>query len=530
MKFRFIALALLALSAFPLFAQDDATHAVTFDGFSFSYPSSLAANLNITEIPGDPTDLDQPGGPQVGHTQFTLNYNQPPAPENVFDASGFIRVYRTVDFAGYEFFNQELQSLQTLLADRPDLTPFMEATEPTQENSLPFVPVFPAAQVIRARANYVDTGTISGISYITLFRQDVSPFRGHEFTYTFQGTSNDGSAYVSASFRLFTELFPSEFPEDFDYEAFSAEYEQYVTESVATLNNASPDNFVPSLTTLDALIGTFSFGATTSPIQQTPQIQPTVPAPEATEPVVSDPTLGGLDGTTWTLVAYGSPDSPQPALGAAPVTMTFSPEGVSGSAGCNSFSGSFQYDNNALTFGELITTRMACAEDIMAQETAVLNALAAATSFTVENNQLHILYGEGVLTFNSPNAPAPEATDAVDGGTGSAGVPTGTWTLVAYGSPENPQAAIQGSPATITFTPEGVNGQAGCNQYSGSYQYENGTLTFSNIVSTLMACEQSIMDQEIAFLEALQTATSFQLNNGQLQIFYNGGVLTFSAA
>lgn len=527
MKFRFIALALLALSAFPILAQDGATHSVTFDGFSFSYPSSLAANLNITEIPGDPTDLEQPGGPQVGHTQFTLNYNHPPAPENFFDTSATIRVYRTAEFADYEFFNQELQALQTLLADRPDLTPFVDATEATQENSLPFVPVFPAAQVMRARANYVDTGTLSGISYITLYRQDVAPFLGHEFIYTFQGISSDGSTYVSAVFWIFTDLFPSEFPEDFDYEAFSAEYEQYVVESVATLNNASPDDFAPSLATLDALIGTFSVGATAGETPATPETQPT---PQATETAVVDPSLGGLGNTTWTLVSYGSPDNPQPALGAAPVTLTFTPAGVAGNAGCNQFSGSFQYDVNALSFGELITTRMACADDVMAQETAVLNALAAATSFTIENNQLHILYGEGVLTFNSSNLPAPEATDTVDGSTGAAGIPTGTWTLVSYGSPENPQPAIQGSPATLTFTDQGINGQAGCNQYSGSYEFANGTLTFGNIVSTLMACEQSIMDQEIAFLEALQTASSFQLNEGQLQIFYNGGVLTFGAA
>lgn len=522
MKFRLFALLALALCAFPALAQESVTHAVTFDGFGFSYDPSMAATLNITDIAGDPTDLEQPGGPQVAHTQFTLYYNQPPAPENIFDTSATIRVYRAAEFANYEFFSVQLQALQTLLADRPDLTTYTESTLATEESTLPFVPIFPAGQAMRARASYVDLGSISGISYITLYRQDVSPFLGHEFLYTFQGITSDGARYVSAVFWITTDLFPAEYPEDLDYEAFSAEYEQYVRESVATINNASPDDFAPSLNTLDALIGSFTYGVSGSP-DETPVDQPT---PEVTATPIGDVTLGGLAGATWTLLNYGSPDNPQPALEAAPVTMTFTPEGVSGNASCNQFSGSFQYDSGTLTFGELITTRMACGDDVMAQEAAVLNALASSTSYTIENDQLHILYGEGVLSLLSSNAPAPAPTDTAGGGE----IPLGTWALVSYGSPDNPQPALADVPANLTFTAEGINGQGSCNQYSGAYQYDNGTLTISNVISTLMACEQPIMEQESAFLGALQTATTFQVNNGQLQISYSGGVLTFNAA
>ena len=208
MKLRFIVFVLVALFALPALAQDSATHTVSFDGFSFSFDQSVGTNVNITRFAGDPPDLDQPGGPQVAHTQFAL-YSQLPVPE--FGAPGEIRVYQTADFTGYETSSERLTQLQTLLADRPDLASFM-ATDITAENPLPFMPVFGAAQVIRARAQYMDTGSVSGISYITAYRQDVAPFIADSFLYTFQGISADGAHYISAIFPVNTALFQQIFP------------------------------------------------------------------------------------------------------------------------------------------------------------------------------------------------------------------------------------------------------------------------------------------------------------------------------
>ena len=46
-----------------------------------------------------------------------------------------------------------------------------------------------------------------------------------------------------------------------------------------------------------------------------------------------------------------------------------------------------------------------------------------------------------------------------------------------------------------------------------------------------MACtDEAIQAQETAYLNALTTASTFQVADGQLQITYSGGVLTFAAA
>ncbi|MCI0349824.1 MAG: META domain-containing protein, partial [Acidobacteriales bacterium] len=319
----------------------------------------------------------------------------PSAPESIFDAPSAIRVYRTADFGPYEIPFQQLQQLQTLLAERPDLAQFMAvAAEDMNANNLPFMPVLNAAQVIRARAQYVETPALQGISYVTAYRQDASPFIGNEFLYTFQGISADGTYYVSMMSRLNTGLFPSEIPADFDPAAFAETMNDYLAESIATLNAATPDDFAPALSVLDALVQTFAFTPTGG-------AAPT-PVPAATEEATPVPSaMGGLAGVTWTLVSYGSADAPVAVLPDAPITLIFSEQGIGGSAGCNQYFGAFQFDVSAITFSDIGSTLIACEQPIMDQENAYLEALRTATAYQITDGQLQITYGGSVLTFTA---------------------------------------------------------------------------------------------------------------------------------
>jgi heat shock protein HslJ len=339
--------------------------------------------------------VGQPGGPEVAHTQFVL-YTNPPAPESIFDAPIAIRVYQTADFGPYEFPFQQLQQLETLLAERPDLAQFMAVpADNSSPNVLPFMPVLPAAQVIRARAQFVETPALQGVSFVTLYSQGVSPFTAGDFFYTFQGLSADGSHYVSLVARLNTGLFPSEIPADFDMDAFTATFNDYLNESVATLNAAAPDDFTPSLTALDALAQTFAFTSEGGDVATSP--------PAATEEATPVPSgMGGLAGVTWTLVSYGSADAPVAVLPTAPITLVFSDQGIGGSAGCNQYFGSFQFDVSTITFSDIGSTLMACVDQAaMDQETAYLEALRTATAYQITDGQLQITYNGGVLTFTA---------------------------------------------------------------------------------------------------------------------------------
>jgi hypothetical protein len=248
---------LLLLSVTSVLAQGDPTNTVTFNNFSFKVASDFASNVNIVQFAGDPKDAQQPGGPEVPHIEFVL-YNDATAPAS-FEAPTVIRLYKAQDFTGYDFPQQRFDQLKELLDKHPDLNQSMEIKpDNTSENSLPFMPVFGASQAIRARAQYVETAAVKGINYLTVYRQDVSPFTSDEFIYTFQGLSTDGEYYISASFRLTTSLFPKEIPTDFDYDKFTTNFTQYLADSVDKLNNAQPGDFTPELSVFDEIVASFT--------------------------------------------------------------------------------------------------------------------------------------------------------------------------------------------------------------------------------------------------------------------------------
>src|SRR5262249_35167247 len=65
---------------------------------------------------------------------------------------------------------------------------------------------------------------------------------------------------------------------------------------------------------------------------------------------------------------------------------------------------------------------------------------------------------------------------------------------------------------TIQFGADGrVSGSSGCNTFMGPYQTSGASLTIGPLATTRMACEQSIMDQEQAYLAALSATKSYQI-------------------
>lgn len=521
MKFKvFIMMVIVGLLTLPTLAQQTATATVGYNDFSFSYDTSLASRIDIDVFAGDDPSLEQPGGPEVRHTQFAISNSE--STPSIFDAPLAIRLYNTADFANYPNQQAELQQLQMLLDGRPDLSSYLTPTLDDASNTLPFLPIMPASQVIRARAQYVETAAVRGISYVTAYRQDVSPFVGSEFYYTFQGLSLDGTRYISLIAHPNTTLFPAEIPSDFNYDAFVASFTDYLNQSIAALNNGQAADFSPALSVFDAVVLSVNFGGGAV-------ISPQAPI-EATVVPEGDASLSGLGGVVWSLVSYGPVDAPIAPVPEVPVTLTFTQQGVSGTAGCNSYTGSFTYDVGRLSFGALATTQMACAEPVMTQESTFLAALQGATTFEIFEGQLRIGYPEGVLVFGGIAQPEPlpiPTSDAASSGSSFGGLAGMTWTLISYGAADNPVIARVDSPITAQFNEQGVSGSSGCNSYFGPFVYDAGTLTIGQLGSTLMACSEEVMQQEADYLTAFQTATSFQINGTQLVVTYAGGVLVY---
>ncbi len=112
-----------------------------------------------------------------------------------------------------------------------------------------------------------------------------------------------------------------------------------------------------------------------------------------------------LDGTSWQLDEYrDASGSLVPIAPDTVVTARFQATEISGTAGCNNYSGSFQVDGNQLAFSPLATTRKVCSDpsEIMDQENAYLSALGEVQEFRHRGDTLEMSDSNGntLLVFS----------------------------------------------------------------------------------------------------------------------------------
>ncbi|PMR76464.1 META domain-containing protein [Billgrantia endophytica] len=72
---------------------------------------------------------------------------------------------------------------------------------------------------------------------------------------------------------------------------------------------------------------------------------------------------------------------------------------VAGSTGCNRLAGSYQLENESLSFGPLVTTRMACLQGGETEQ-AFLSALEAAATWQIEGQALTLSDESGAAVAN----------------------------------------------------------------------------------------------------------------------------------
>ncbi len=118
---------------------------------------------------------------------------------------------------------------------------------------------------------------------------------------------------------------------------------------------------------------------------------------------------GGLEDISWILESYGEPGSLQTVLEGTEITAIFdSGEGqVTGSAGCNGYSGEYKVKGSKLSIFEMTWTEMGCPEPagILEQETQYLKALQSAESYEISVGKLQITSGNQVLIFRDSAEP-----------------------------------------------------------------------------------------------------------------------------
>jgi heat shock protein HslJ len=215
---------------------------------------------------------------------------------------------------------------------------------------------------------------------------------------------------------------------------------------------------------------------------------------------------GGLANTAWTVISIGGA---QTIKGSEP-TMAFAPEGtVSGSGGCNQYSGSFRTDGDRITVGQLGSTLMLCEGEVGAQEQAFTTGLSAATSWRLAESGNLELAGmtEIVAEPAGPDGP-PETIQP-------SGLPSTSWILTEL----NGSGEFGKLVPTLAFGEDGtVSGFGGCNTFSGTFTTEGPELAIGALTTTDMACEAPAGPVEAAYLGGLAGVQEWTLVGGILQL------------
>jgi heat shock protein HslJ len=228
-------------------------------------------------------------------------------------------------------------------------------------------------------------------------------------------------------------------------------------------------------------------------------------SPAASGPPASEE-LASPEGITWILQeqAVEGPAALEqlPQLVLASLIMEDGQAG--GSSGCNSWFADYTLDGQALTFGTVGSTMMACPGPQSAVERAFFTNLGAVAAWASVAGDLRLsdATGQPIMRFSA----APEATVV------------GSW--VAQGINDGAQAVVttELTPlVTAVFEEDGrLSGSDGCNSYFTSYEVDGPAISISpEIASTLMLCpEEGLAELSQQYYAALAAATTWAVDDG----------------
>lgn len=219
-----------------------------------------------------------------------------------------------------------------------------------------------------------------------------------------------------------------------------------------------------------------------------------------------------LEGTNWVL---SDSSDLGVAVGDVTVSARFQDGTVSGSSGCNSYTGPYELDGEDLTIGpNLASTQMACEDPQASVEQAYLAALPEVAGFSIADEQLTLKNGDG------------DALLVYDASIGAQAI-IGSWTVTSYYSGDAIRGVLEDGTLTADFADDGtLSGNAGCNNYNGPYDIDGESISIGPLAGTKMACaSDELSKQEADYLAALELATSFAVTGDQLDLFRDGGTI-----
>jgi heat shock protein HslJ len=224
-----------------------------------------------------------------------------------------------------------------------------------------------------------------------------------------------------------------------------------------------------------------------------------------------------LTDAGWRLARNGETDV-SPTAG---ITAIFEDDGtLTGSGGCNRFTGSYLLEAEALSLSiddVSVDTDRTCAAEVMSIEAAYLDALRAVSSYKIPANRLRlvspsgdVLWFDGSASGEDGPSEAQVLADAIVGA---------VWRLVdALGADVREWA-----PVTLVLLDDGtVSGVSGCDFYDATWSVEEDVLRFRDAQGSPRVCPEDVMALQQSYLGFLPFVDGARLEGGFLVLTVPG--------
>ena len=240
-----------------------------------------------------------------------------------------------------------------------------------------------------------------------------------------------------------------------------------------------------------------------------------LPTPSPTPPV-------GLVGRIFLSTGVTVDGAPFALADGTRIRLVFDNGTLSASGGCNIIGGDLDIDGDVLHFSGASMTEMGCEPARMAQDDWLVTFLTSNPTYVLDGFDLKLTSGTTVITLLDREIAEPDQP-----------LTNLTWVLASFIDGDAVSSVPAGVSSQFTFADDGTfSANFGCNSGGGSYAVEGDTITFSDVVTTKMACGGAGGQVEAAVLTVIgsEDPITFAIDAGSLTLMTGSIGLQLSAA
>lgn len=212
-----------------------------------------------------------------------------------------------------------------------------------------------------------------------------------------------------------------------------------------------------------------------------------------------------LDGRTWVLKDLSGLKEKQLEGLERPVTVRFAEGRINGFSACNTFFGGYQQTADRLQVGPLGSTMMACEASASEVERRFHSVFSGEFKVALDGERLRLTSASGnALQFFAEPAPQLEGV---------------TWNVKNFNNGRQAVVGVLGDASLFMEFGDGkVSGNAGCNNFRGSFKTTGNRIEFGVAATTRRACSEELMTQEREFLAALTSTVRWTIEGNVLDM------------